>query len=79
MVNVIEHIREGQKATFRFFRGGTLFYETEQGLLFEISRSDTGDAVFNAVEKASALMKWIRKQLEINKEDKKEIHAPVAQ
>jgi len=76
MVNVIEHIRNNQKATFEFYRGGTLYYKTEQGLLFEIPKSDTGDAVFNATEKASALMKWIRKQLETNEEGKKEIMHP---
>jgi len=74
VVNVIEHIRGDQKATFQFYRGGILFYKTEKGLLFEIPKSDTGDAVFNAVEKASALMKWIRIQLEVNEEGKKNMH-----
>lgn len=74
MVNIIKHIRNGQKATFKFYRGEILFFETEQGLLFEIPISETGGAVFNAEEKASTLMKWIRKQLEVNEEGKKDSH-----
>jgi len=72
MVNVIEHIRNGQKAKFEFYRNGTLYYKTEKGLLFEIPSSDTGDAVFNAEEKASVLMRWIRQQLETNEQGRKE-------
>lgn len=74
MVKVIEHVRKGQKAKFQFYRNGTLYYKTEQGLLFEIPKKDTGDAVFNAEEKASVLMKWIRLQLEANEIAKKENH-----
>ena len=72
MANLIEHVRKGQKTTFEFYRNGILYYKTEQGLLFEIPSSDTGDAVFNREEKASAMMKWIRQQLEANEEGRKE-------
>lgn len=77
MSTLIEHVRKGQKATFEFYRNGTLFYKTEKDLLFEIPSSDTGDAVFNAVEKASGMMKWIRKQLEANEEGRKECETGV--
>jgi hypothetical protein len=60
-----------KRQSFSFYRNKTLYYKTEKGLLFEIPESDTGDAVFNAAEKASTLMKWIRKQLEVNEEGKK--------
>lgn len=72
MVNVMEHVRDGQKAKFEFYRNGTLYYKTEKGLLFEVPSSDTGDAVFNTEEKASTMMKWIRTQLEANEAGMKE-------
>lgn len=66
MVNVKEHIINNQRVQFQFYRSGILFYKTEKGLLFEVPVTDTGTGVFNAEDKASFFMRWIRKQLEAN-------------
>jgi len=68
MVNVKEHVINNQRVNFDFYRGGTLYYKTEKGLLFEVPCSDTGDGVFNREDKAILYMRWIKKQLEANEE-----------
>lgn len=75
MVNVKQHVTDGAKVRFQFYRSGTLYYETEKGLLFEVPCSDAGDAVFNSEDKAIMFMRWIRKQLEANEEGKRECAA----
>lgn len=72
MVKVREHVEKNQKAQFEFYRGSTLYYRTDKGLLFEIPVSETGDAVFKNQERAIILMKWIRRQLEENEKGRKE-------
>ena len=65
-MNVKEHVKGNQKVSFRFYRNGILYYETEKGLLFEVPVSDTGTGTFSAEGKAILYMRWIRKQLEAN-------------
>lgn len=69
MINVKEHVSNGKKVTFLFYRSGTLYYKTEKGLIFEVPTSDCGDAVFNSSDKAMLYMRWIRKQLEANEKE----------
>ena len=62
----MDHVSEGKKVKFKFYRSSILYYETEQGLLFEVPIEETGHGVFNVEEKAILFMRWIRKQLEAN-------------
>jgi len=65
-INVKEHVDNKQKVFFKFYRSGILYYQTEKGLMFEVPVGDTGNAAFNAEDKAMLFMRWIRKQLEAN-------------
>lgn len=65
-VNVKQHVIDHQKAVYKFYQGGSLWYETEKGLQFEVPISETGNGIFNKEEKAINLMKWINKQLDVN-------------
>ena len=49
--------------TFQFYRKGELFYKCDNGFIFRVSVDDTGDAAFNASDKAMLFMRWIRKEL----------------
>lgn len=69
-MNVKEHVNNGQKVTFQFYRSGVLYYKTEKGLIFEVPITDCGDAVFNREDKAMLYMRWIRKQIEAIKAER---------
>ena len=64
--NVKQHVIDNQKVTYKFYQNGSLWYETEKGLLFEVPISETGSGIFNREEKAINMMKWINKQLDVN-------------
>lgn len=49
---------------FKYFRENTLWYSTECGFLFPIPLLDTQGATFNAEEKGTFFMRWIRKYRE---------------
>ena len=66
-MDIKEHIKG--EVTFQYYRKGTLYYKTESGLVFPVPIDDTGDASFNAKDKAILFMRYIRKHL-------KEIQAP---
>jgi len=70
-MKIIDMIKNKQ-VHFKFYRGKILYYETEDEFLFEVPIEDTGTGVFNATDKASFFMRWIRKQLEKNDEAKLE-------
>lgn len=70
MINVKEHVNKGQMVKFLFYRSGTLYYQTEKGLIFEVPTSDCGDACFKDSDKAMLFMRWIRKQIEANESAK---------
>lgn len=57
---VIDMVKDKQ-VTFQFYRNGQLIYHTECGFEFSVPVSDTGDAAFNAVDKATLFMRWIRR------------------
>ncbi len=66
-MSLIDHIKD-RKVYLKYYREGSLYYETELGLIFEVPISDTGNGTFNAEEKAIGFVKWIREQLRINEE-----------
>ncbi|CAB4162940.1 hypothetical protein UFOVP787_191 [uncultured Caudovirales phage] len=50
--------------TFQYYRKGELYYKCQNGLIFPVPVSDTGDASFNNEDKGMLFMRWIRKELE---------------
>jgi len=61
-----------KKVTFSYCRDGVLYYETECGFMFAVPLDDAGSATFNRKEKATLLMRWIRKQMESNEKARQE-------
>ena len=72
LLKLTDHVAKGQLAHFKFARFGSLFYETDAGLVFEIPASEQDNGTFNVEEKAITLLKWIRKQLEKNEKARTE-------
>ena len=73
MVTLKDHVMENRKARFVYFKEGSLYYETELGLVFEVPISDTGSGTFSSVEKALNMMRWIRAQIDRNEKAKLEM------
>jgi hypothetical protein len=48
---------------FLHYRKGYLYYRCENGFVFPVPVEDTGDASFNATDRAMLFMRWIRKEL----------------
>jgi len=46
---------------FKYYRDNSLWYSTVCGFIFPVPLSDTGEATFNAEDKALLFMRWIRK------------------
>ena len=46
---------------FQFYRAGDLFYKTAYDEIFTVPISDTGDATFNAKDRAILFMRYMRK------------------
>ena len=65
-MGVKDHVVDGQKVNFEFYRDGILYYKTEKGLMFEVPCSECGTATMNKEDKAILFMRWIRKQIEAN-------------
>ncbi len=54
---------------FKYFRDNALWYTTDDGWVFPVPISDTGNdqggaATFLAVDRGVVYMRWIRKQME---------------
>lgn len=83
MIPTLKELLTDTSCTFSRFRKGELIYEVRHNNLdmgkgqnpnkvlfeFPVPVSDTGDGVFNSVERSMTLMKYIRKALENAKED----------
>ena len=72
MTTLKDHVSNNKFATFQYFQSGSLYYETELGLIFEVPVSDTGNGIFATQEKAINMMRWIRPQIEKNEKAKAE-------
>ena len=71
MSKLLEMVKDGKMVRYSYFRDSALHYETEDGFVFAVPVGDAGSATFNAVEKATTMMRWIRKQLASNEDAKK--------
>ena len=62
-VVIKEHVKEGQKVHFQYFRDNEFWYKTDGGLLFPISlkEAQTGRATFLSCDKAIYYMRWIKR------------------
>lgn len=67
-LNILDHVKDNKKVTFKLYRSDILYYETELGLIFEIPISYTGTGSFPIEDKAINYMRWIRPQIEKIKE-----------
>lgn len=66
MLSVKDMVKDGKIATFVCYFAGNLYYETQDGFRFTVPVSDVGNAIFNKQEKALLMMRYIRKQVELN-------------
>jgi len=62
--SIKDMVKDNQKVTFRFYRDGQLWYETECGFEFPVPISDAGTATFLAQDRAILFMRYIRKHIE---------------
>lgn len=53
--------------TFTYYRANHLYYQTECGFKFPVPIEDVGEATFNYTEKGIHMMRYIRKQLALEK------------
>ena len=52
------------KVKFMYYRKDNLYYRTDNGFVFPVPVSDTGDASFLAEDKAILFMRYIRKEMD---------------
>jgi hypothetical protein len=67
-----EMVNNKQKVRFRYYRDGELWYATECGFEFPVPISDTGTGIFPVEEKAILFMRWLRRQLSVVEEARRE-------
>lgn len=70
----LKDLVKGKTVSFTFYRDGELWYKVDgTDFTFPVPISDTGGAVFSAVDKAILFMRYIRKHLEMLEKAKQEI------
>lgn len=65
-----EIVKNSKKSHFQFYRDGNLFYKTDNGFEFNIPLDDLGKATLGVEEKTILLMRWIRKHVEVLKQER---------
>ena len=62
-VDIKEHVKDGQKVRFIYFRDGEFWYETERGFKFPVPLLDATNSKVSllAEDKALLFMRWMRK------------------
>ena len=68
MFTLKELVANGKRVHFEMYRKGELHYKTEDGFQFTVPIEDCGDGAFLVEDKAMLFMRYIRKQLEANKD-----------
>lgn len=61
MIDIKRAVMQNRTVHLDYYRDGALWYRTEFGEIFPVPVEDVGTATFNGVEKASLLMRWMRK------------------
>jgi hypothetical protein len=67
-MNIKEMVGGEKKVRFLYYRRGSLWYECENAFRFPVPITDCGEATFLAEDKAMLFMRYIRKELEEQKE-----------
>jgi hypothetical protein len=60
MVDIKRAVTDNRLVVFKYYRDGSLWYETEYGEIFPVPIEDIGNATFKMVEKAILLMRYMR-------------------
>lgn len=68
-MKVTDHIKGNSH--FQYYRKGYLFYKTEDtNFEFRVPIEDTGDASFLSTDRSMYFMRYIRKEIDNQKDDK---------
>lgn len=59
-------------STFQKYHDGSLWYQTDTGVLFPVPIADIGTATFHAMENSLLMMRYIRKHLKMLEDAKKD-------
>lgn len=59
--SVKDIVKNDAKVRFSHYKEKELWYVADNGFLFPVPISDTGNAIFNNEDKALLFMRWIRK------------------
>lgn len=62
-----DYVKDGKMVSFSHYFDGSLWYETDDGFVFPVP--DIGTATFQKTEKALLMMRYIRKHLDLIKEN----------
>ena len=70
-VKLIDLVKNNKKVRFLFYRDCTFYYEQEDGFVFPISleEANAGRATFLAEDKAIYFMRWMKRYIELCKQD----------
>lgn len=72
MATTLKNMVKGKRVHFEFYRDHELWYKTDDGFVFPVPIEDVGNATFLAEDRAILFMRYIRKQLEMLEEARKE-------
>jgi hypothetical protein len=70
--SIKDMVKDNQKVTFKFYRDGQLWYDTECGFEFPVPVSDAGTATFLVQDRAILFMRYIRKYIEYLQKSRQE-------
>lgn len=68
-MNIKDMVSGDKKVKFVRYREGEFIYTTECGFEFTVPLSDLGKATLLAEDKALLFLRYIRKQVELNKQE----------
>jgi len=66
--DIKEMVKDGKKVRFTRYRQGHLYYQTEDGFEFSVPLSAADDATFSAEDRAILFMRYIRKAMDLVKD-----------
>jgi hypothetical protein len=73
MQTLKEMVNNHQKVRFQYYRDHELWYATEGGFEFPVPIDDTGTGIFKAEDRAIRFMRWIRKQIAVVEQGRREM------
>lgn len=75
-VKIVDHVNNGQKVHFQYFRDDEFWYKTDAGLMFPVSlkEAQAGKATFLAEDKALYFMRWIKKYVQASQTESERPH-----